>query len=228
MVSNSKSWARKNKRSFANKMITAAGVEPHDEPAAFFMAGLPGAGKTEFTLNIIQELGLKVVRIDMDEIATHIESYNPLKADAFREAASDMMNAVYDRTLHRRVDFIMDGTFRSAKSLDNIQRALKKGYSVKVFYISQDPEVAWSFTRAREKVEKRSIHRQGFISTSAEIFENLAHLDTVLFKDVTLDIVVKDRANKVGEWHRNVSYDQIDKLIGKRYSREELERMLAQ
>lgn len=32
------------------------------------MAGLPGAGKTEFVDSLIEELNLKVVQIDMDEI----------------------------------------------------------------------------------------------------------------------------------------------------------------
>ena len=65
-------------------MITSAGVVTHDEPAAFFMAGLPGAGKTEFTVSLKDASRLKVVRIDMDEIATQIEAYNPLQADLFR------------------------------------------------------------------------------------------------------------------------------------------------
>lgn len=227
-ITNPKSWARKNKRVFANKMITSAGVEAHPEPAAFFMAGLPGAGKTEFTINLIRELQLKVVRIDMDEIATHIDSYDPLQADAFREAATDTLNAVYDRALHRKVDFIMDGTFRSPNSLNNIDRAIAKGYKIKVFYISQDPTIAWSFTQAREKVEKRAIDRNSFVQAYSEIHNNIKELARRAYADLTIDLVVKESSNKVGKWHKNITLKDIDTLVNTIYTREELERMLEQ
>ena len=228
VANNPKSWARKNKNSFANKMITSSGVQPHPEPAAFFMAGLPGAGKTEFTQSLIKELGLKVVCIDMDEIATHIDKYDPLKADAFREAATDLLNAVYDRTLHRKVDFIMDGTFRSANSLRNIERAIEKGYAIKVFFISQEPEIAWEFTQAREKVEKRAIDKQGFINGYFDIYDNIKTLDELGYNNVTLDLVVKDGSNKVGAWYENISIKDIDGLVNTRYTKDELERRLNQ
>lgn len=221
---NPKAWARKNKNGFANKFVTAAKVEPHNEPAAFFMAGLPGAGKTEFTKNIINDLRLRVVRIDMDEIATHIDNYDPRHADAFREAATDMLNAVFDRTTHRKVDFIMDGTFRSRSAISNIERALDKGYTIKIFYIHQEPDIAWSFTQAREKVEKRAINREGFISAYFDIHENIRQLSRGGREGVTIDFVVKDAQNKVGAWHRNVSINDIDNIVNRRYTKEELER----
>ena len=37
------------------------------------MAGLPGAGKTEFTKELLKDIADKPLRIDMDEIACLIE-----------------------------------------------------------------------------------------------------------------------------------------------------------
>lgn len=223
-----KVWAQKNKKTFANKMITESGVIQHPEPAAFFMAGLPGAGKTEFTKNLVSELELKTVRIDMDEIASQIDTYDPMYADAFREAATDLLNAVYDKTLSRRVDFIMDGTFRSDNSIKNVIRALNKNYIIKVFFISQEPAIAWGFTRAREKVEKRAIDRAGFIQSYFDIYENIKKLDGINHPNLTIDLVVKNETNEVGEWHRNISITDIDGLVNTRYNKQELERMLTQ
>lgn len=227
-IGNPRAWARKNKRAFANRMITNAGVKAHPEPAAFFMAGLPGAGKTEFTKNLVNDLGLKVVRIDMDEIAAQIDLYNPLQADAFRPAATDLLNAVFDKVLQRKVDFIMDGTFRSGNSLPNIQRSLSKGYVVKVVYIYQEPDIAWSFTQAREKVEKRAIDRSGFIQGYFDIHENIHQLNDDAYHGITVDLVVKNSKNKVGRWYRDVSIKDIDDIVNRRYTKDELERMLAQ
>lgn len=207
-------------------MVTSAGVEPHDEPAAFFMAGLPGAVKTEFTENLIKDLGLKVVRIDMDEIATHIDGYHPEEAHAFRGGASDVLNAVFDRAVHRKVDFIMDGTFRSNSALGNLRRCEQKGYHIKLFYLHQEPFFAWDFTKAREKVEKRSISREGFINSYFGIFDNLDALIRESVPNFTVDLVVKDENNKIGRWHENIHLSEIDELTGTRYNREQLERML--
>lgn len=37
-------------------------------PISVFMAGSPGAGKTEFSKNLIKEIGHGVIRIDPDEV----------------------------------------------------------------------------------------------------------------------------------------------------------------
>lgn len=227
-IGNPRAWARQNKTTFVNKIITQSGALPHDEPAAFFMAGLPGAGKTEFTKNLIKENNLKVVRIDMDEIAERIDLYDPLQADAFRPAATDLLNRLYDKVLQRKVDFMMDGTFRSNNSLSNIDRALRKGCAVKVLYIHQEPTVAWSFTQDREKIEKRAIDRDKFIQSYFDIHANIHRLSRVDYKNVTIDLVVKDSSNKVGAWHKNVSIEDIDSLVNTRYTKDELERMLEQ
>lgn len=226
MISNPKAWARQNKRSFANRLVTNSGVVAHPEPAAFFMAGLPGAGKTEFTKNLIIDLSLKVVRIDMDEIASQIEGYKPEEAHAFREAASDVLNAVFDRATHRKVDFVMDGTFKSSSASGNLQRCIEKGYFIKLFYIHQDPCIAWDFTQAREKVEKRAIDKAGFIDTYFKIFDNFNRLAEMHLENLTFDLVVKNADNTIGQRYENIHINDIDDLIGKRYNKEELERML--
>lgn len=226
-ITNPKSWARKNKKKFANAMILQSGAKSHAKPAAFFMAGLPGAGKTEFTENLVDSLGLPVVRIDMDQIATQIDGYKPEQAHAFREAATDIMNAVFDRVKHQKVDFIMDGTFRSDKAIRNVQHVLDKGYTVKVFYLHQEPDKAWEFTRAREKIEKRAINSTGFIESYYEIRENIIRLSGLGLVNVTLDIVIKNKNNKVGEWYTNVTASQIDDLIGVSYNKEELKRIIS-
>lgn len=227
-VSHPTAWARKNKKDFANRLITQSKVEPHEEPAAFFMAGLPGAGKTEFTEGLIADLNLRVVRIDTDEIASQIDGYRAEEAHAFKEGATMLLNKVFDRATHRKVDFIMDGTFRSPSAISNVTRSISKGYFVKVFYIHQEPDIAWSFTKAREIVEKRSIDLEGFIRAYTEIDENLRALMKASIPQVTFDLVIKDASNNVGHWYENVTLEQIDKYVNRRYNKDELERMLEQ
>ena len=61
-------WAKAHKKQFLEKLIADSGVEPQDNPSAIFMAGLPGAGKTELSKNLIKVSGIPFVRIDMEVV----------------------------------------------------------------------------------------------------------------------------------------------------------------
>jgi predicted AAA+ superfamily ATPase len=145
-------WARINKKKIAREFIRKIGYEASESPAAIFTAGLPGAGKTEFTKELLKDISDQALRIDMDEIASLIEGYNPKTADLFRGGASIILDKIYDEVLKAKLDFVMDGTLSHPKALDNINRALDKGYMAKIYFIHQDPVIAWQFTMDRELV----------------------------------------------------------------------------
>ena len=68
MQNNIKQYPDISKRVFIENFIAESGAKPNPKPTAVFMAGLPGAGKTEFTINLINIVdGAKAVRIDMDD-----------------------------------------------------------------------------------------------------------------------------------------------------------------
>ena len=217
-----KEWIRKHKREFINSLITKSGATPDGNPSAIFMAGLPGAGKTEFSKNLISNLRLNVVRLDMDEIAANIEGYKPEIADRYREGASSLLNGAFDIVIKRGLDFIMDGTFSSKYAQRNVCRAINHGYSVKIIYIYQDPKLAWHFTLEREKVEHRLIDLDGFVESYFNTIRNIYDvLNTTLTAKIALDIILKDGYNKSREIKSNVSANvsanDIDKIINNCY-----------
>lgn len=191
-------WVKDHKKSFARKLIRDAGVSKSEKPTAIFMAGLPGAGKTEFTKNLIANLGIKIIRLDMDEIAEQIETYTPQQADRFRGAASILLSRTFDTVIHGGYDFVMDGTFGSNAAMEDIKRALNRKYAVKIFYIYQNPQVAWKYTQAREKVEHRAIDKEGFITSYYKIINNLKRISQE-FSDVVVDLVIKNDKNGIRE-----------------------------
>ena len=217
-----KEWIQKHKREFINDLIKKSGAVPDDNPSAIFMAGLPGAGKTEFSKNLISNLRLNVVRLDMDEIATNIEGYKPEAADKYREGASSLLNGTFDAVVKQGLDFIMDGTFSSKYARRNVNRAINHGYSVKIIYIYQDPKLAWRFTLEREKVEHRSIDLDGFIESYFNTIQNVRDiLSTVPVGKIALDIILKDSYNKSREVRPNVLANDIDKIINNCYDNKE-------
>ncbi len=224
MQYNTKKYPDITKKAFVEAFIEKSGAKPNPNPSAFFMAGLPGAGKTEFSKNLIKLVGgAKAVRIDMDEIATRIKGYHPESADEFRGQASKLMNGIYDKVLKEKLEFIMDGTFGSKSSIKNVERAITHGYTVKVIYIIQDPKLAWKFTLAREKVEHRSISIDGFVKTYFNITNNILMLKPFMEKHdkITLDIVINNEENEIKSWIPNIK-SGIDILLKTSYNNKTL------
>jgi len=219
-------WVKKNKKAFVRKMIRESGAEKVVQPAELFMAGLPGAGKTEFTKGWVENSGLKVVRLDMDEIASQIETYSPAKADRFRKSVSTLLSCVYDKVIKDRYNFVMDGTFGSGIAIQDVRRAIKRGYRIKVMYIYQDPKIAWEFTQAREKVEHRAINFQGFIEAYYRILDNLKRLDDFVDDGVSVDLVIKNAQNKVERIVDGVFMKDIDKYVNIEYTKDSLRRQI--
>jgi hypothetical protein len=51
--------------------------KPTKSKIAFFMAGIPGAGKTEFANNAIKEDSPELISIEHDQLVEYIEGYKP-------------------------------------------------------------------------------------------------------------------------------------------------------
>lgn len=142
-------------------------VRPVSKPVSIFMAGSPGAGKTEFSTHLIEEiLGAKyvIVRIDPDEIRTWLPQYEPGKAELVQGAVSTAVNKIHDFVKRKSYSFLRDGTFsKYEQAAKNVQLSLDKRRPVIIQYVIQPPEIAWQFTQARELVDGRNIRREDFI-----------------------------------------------------------------
>lgn len=215
-------WIKANQKALIDKILSSIDMKRNGSPMAIFMAGLPGAGKTELSQGLVEQSFPRPLRIDMDELATMISGYTPEKANEFREAATRLLNALFDRVIKNRADFIMDGTFGSKKAILNVNRALKRGYQVKVIFSSQDPKLAWEFTRAREKVEHRAISESGFLDSYYKTIDNLRELSKMKYSNVSIDIFVKSKDNTVEKQFTNVEYEEIDNIIKVIYNKDKL------
>ena len=60
-------FSRKNKKDIAKRLTDKSRFLPEDEPVSVFMAGSPGAGKTEASIEllaIVEESFAEILRID--------------------------------------------------------------------------------------------------------------------------------------------------------------------
>lgn len=207
---------------FANKEIYL----PVVNPSAYFMAGSPGAGKTEYSKSFIQQLQLKsperkIVRIDADEVRDYIPQYDHTNAVAIQGAAALGVEYLLDCVLKHNQDFLLDATFADyGKSHQNITRCLHRDRKIGITYIYQDPLVAWDFTKKREKVEGRPVPKETFINAFFTAKENVDKIKKEFGNQVQLDLVIKNVNQGVQKTEFNI--DQVANFLKIEYTSQTL------
>ena len=195
-------------------------------PVSLFMAGSPGAGKTEVSKGLMRQFETVPVRIDADEIRALCPGYTGANAHLFQKAATKGVHILYDHALHKKLHAILDGTFAYGDSIKNIQRSLDERRKAELWFVYQDPIKAWEFTKAREAMEARRILKDVFIKTFLLAKENTKLAKTHFAASLTLNLLVKNTDNTDGRLQLNIQADQLDPYIGRAYTAEELDRIL--
>lgn len=167
--------------------------ESHPEkPLSIFLAGSPGAGKTEYAQSIV-DLGPALLRIEADAIREWLPMYTGSNSDVMQQAASRGVDFLYDYALKQEISIVLDSTFTPYTiARKNVQRSLKRGRTVQLHYIYQDPLAAWAFVKKREIVEGRRVPREAFIRKFFEAYENVSRVKQEFEEQVELTVVVRD------------------------------------
>ncbi|MEZ4103320.1 MAG: zeta toxin family protein [Candidatus Paceibacterota bacterium] len=219
-------FANKNKKVIARK-YTSLDIYPKDEkPVSIFMAGSPGAGKTEFSKRFLEDYdGRNVIRIDSDDLRKEFKDYSGDNSHLFQGAVSTLANSIHDLALKQDQNFLFDGTFSNYDQAKlNIERSLKRGRKVEVVYIYQNPILAWEFVQEREKKEGRRIRKEDFIRQFFDAQYVVNSIKKEFRANITLSLVVKDVNAKNERTEQNI--DNIDNFIHKKYSRDSLDQMI--
>lgn len=133
-------WLKGQKDLLVEKFASEIKYVSNESPTTLFMAGSPGAGKTEVSKRLMEKFSEQPVRIDADEIRALCPGYNGSNAHVFQKAANKGVNILYDYILSKGLNTILDGTFAYGGATDNVGRSLKKDRKVELFYIYQNPK----------------------------------------------------------------------------------------
>lgn len=221
-------FARKNKKRIARRLTDTQLCRPVDDPVSVFMAGSPGAGKTEASIELIEFFShdnLDVLRIDADELRQEFPNYTGDNSWLFQSAVSILVEKIHDMALSQRQNFILDGTLTNyEKSRHNIDRSLKKGRPVQILYVYQDPRLAWKFVQARECQEGRRIQPEVFLEQYFAARQVVNRLKMELGPTIKVDLLLKNLDNS----HRlyKAGIDEIDNHVPEKYDRESLRALL--
>lgn len=215
-------FARKNKKAIAQRLTDSEIFPAEADPVSVFMAGSPGAGKTESSIELLAEFDSPVIRIDADSLRGEFPGYQGANAWLFQSAASVLVDRIHDLALEQNQSFLLDGTLSNyERARRNIERSLKRNRKVQILYVYQEPLLAWEFVQAREAAEGRRIPPEKFVEQYFKAREVVNRLKRELGRDVSVDLLLKNTDNSNHSFHAGV--DQIDFHIPERYSREQVE-----
>jgi adenylate kinase family enzyme len=119
------------------------------------MAGCPGAGKTEFSKNLVENINILYlkekreykklfIRIDIDEIRNEIPYYNGKNSYLIQKGANLILDKVRKYCIENNFSFVNDGTFGNQFSTFNkmIGKIVNSKKEVIIIFIFSHPLVA--------------------------------------------------------------------------------------
>ncbi|PZP98361.1 MAG: hypothetical protein DI587_14835 [Variovorax paradoxus] len=214
-------WAKANRTQFARAVASIDTFPGEQRPVSIFMAGSPGAGKTEAAKALVEELG-SFLRIDPDDFRPHIPGYDGRNSWLVQDAVSLLLERVLDRVFSNSQSFLLDGTLSSlAVAERNVDRCVRKGRDVLILYVYQDPALAWNFVCARELTEGRRIPPERFVHQFFESRKVVNSLKVKFQKAIKIDVLLKDIDGSNRRYEANVS--DLNAVAPLRHSLQEVE-----
>ena len=92
----------------------------------------------------------------------------------------------------------------SIKSQRNIERSIKRNRPIQILFVYQQPEQAWKFAQAREKVEGRKVLPEKFVAQYFSSRETVNRLKIEFGDRITVDLLIKNLDGTPRQYHSNV------------------------
>ncbi|MCT3284465.1 zeta toxin family protein [Lactiplantibacillus pentosus] len=221
MDDESLSYAKQHKLDFWEMLVKDSPVNQRQK--AIFMAGTPGAGKTEVAEEFAK-LGTGLVRLDADWFRQYFPGYTGQNAADFQRGSAWLVDWCFTRLIKKHYSFILDGTFAFSRATMNIQRALDHDYDTTIYFVSQDPVVAWDFTKARAIKAGRVVPKERFINAYDKSQTNVAEAKRLFGDKIELSLILKNYQDDIEDIVEDV--ENIDLILPTLFSKTELEARL--
>ena len=200
---------------------------------SMFTAGIPGAGKTEYAEYLVswykKNKDIDLLHIDIDKYRKLIPSYNGKNSYVVQDAAAKVVDKVFDVAHKRHLNYIMDTTFSSPKTLDSVKRAVGRDRLVVIDFIYLSPEQAWLNTQARAIDEGRYVPKKVFTNAYFESISNVKKIKSEYKNKIELNVIIKEENAKelqITLKKLNLNVNSIEDYLPKMYTEEELNDIL--
>ncbi|MEX0652069.1 MAG: zeta toxin family protein [Candidatus Paceibacterota bacterium] len=229
IISKAINFARENKKDIAKRLTDTSRFPPETHPVSVFMAGSPGAGKTESARELIEKFSNKgsILRIDSDELRGEFEDYDGQNSLLFQGPTSIIIDKMHDIALKQKQSFVFDGTLSNLeRSIENIKRSLAEGRNRDVFivYVYQDPIQAWGFVKKRALKDGRVVPKDAFISQYFSARLNVNKIKEMFGSKIQVDLIIKNIDGTNLKYKENINI--IDNNLKEKYSEDKLKEIL--
>ncbi len=216
-----KDWVKKNAHQIIEEVCKDC--ESVKTKNALFMSGSPGAGKTETARRLIEEISdTSFVHIDQDVIKSLLPGYSGNNAEKYHGAASLGVEKVLDHIFKKGYNFVLDSTFSNfKKARSNVERSLKRGCRVEVFFVYQEPKSAWKFVKKREQVEGRVVPKESFARQFIGSREVVNEIKNTFEEKIKIHFVLKtvSEGNEAMQEKFEFNVQNVDDYIKKMYTK---------
>ncbi|KAF1030324.1 MAG: Toxin PezT [Pseudomonas sp.] len=224
-------FAKANRTRIARELACLARYPGEEYPVSVFMAGSPGAGKTEVSksfIHLMEMSGSNALRIDPDDFRDYFPEYTGANSSFFQRGVTAIVERTLDLVYQQQQSFLLDGTLANiAVARKNIQRALnKENRSAQIVYVYQKPELAWRFVLAREAIEGRNIPCHEFVRQFYAAKTTVCQLKREFLGHLQVDVLIKDTDGGDEEVGIDLCADEIDDLVRQPYHPHQLEQIL--
>ena len=220
-------YAKQHRAAVARELASLELYPSDDYPVSVFMAGSPGAGKTEVSrafISMMQAGGSNALRIDPDDFRDHFPEYTGQNSSLFQRGVTLFVERTLDVVYRQRQSFLLDGTLANIDvARRNISRALaKENRSAQIIYVYQRPELAWEFVLAREKKDGRNIPCAEFVKQFYAAKASVCQLKREFLRDLQVDVIIKDIDGGNEDVGIDLSADEIDGFVNQPYDHDQL------
>lgn len=127
-----------------------------------FLAGAPGAGKTEW-IESFPDIEHYII-LDTDLYRSLFAGYTGSNASDYHQYASRVMDRMYSFCMKNSYNMIVDGTFSNPqKAEENIAQCKKRQLAFSIILVMQDPIISYLYTKKREQEKLRNVPTEVFI-----------------------------------------------------------------
>jgi UDP-N-acetylglucosamine kinase len=188
------------------------GHEVLSEKIAFFTAGPSGAGKTEFVQGILN-VESDLVHLDIDSVREFFFSigYDGSNSDLFQKPSSYGVQYLFEEIINSRgYSFVLDSNLAKLQTAsENFVKLLERGYKIELYYIYNDLETCYLYTKKREVITKRVVPEDVFIKNAIQSRVTVYELKKRFNDKIVLNVIDKKNSRQ----YENVGCGRFQEIV---------------